>query len=666
MGLFAWSESNVTHTHRMAILSGCDYLESIPGLGLKTAHRLMRRYKTAEKVARDTEDIACISILTLASQVIQFIRLEGQLKVSRDYEDQFKRAELTFLHQRVFCPTSKKLVYLEDLPESVSARLSSPQAEELRFIGPFLEDDIACAIARGDLCPLSQAKMVDIAPDSEQLKAYYKPSTNVAKGTIKDFFGPSTASCKVVTKPKKRGALGEISGNNLFSNKITEPPEHPKPATKAVKSRFFAPFDKSVPRKRDIVTIADSGDEEPRGPQQALDRQTTGSGDERSDLITAEIASKEPPADIDPDAPIAVSQTLVYTPSRDDVGESVAPGALPTIHTGERPKVTSDVILPPMPKPDPPVAPQHEEVPCGLWDPDTVSSPSCPGDSPRLRKLRRYVSPPVPSHRRRGSNREMDNVIEDCELLTSPVTDGSPAVIPRPAPIESAVQSASPGGLTDLTDLSSPRFNVRAGEHLESHRKGDRHCGDGTHESEDSLWSDEAVTPNTSFQSGGITDATPRTSKRRRDSASRLHRSNAVVIITDAKAYPEDKPSVEDRAADFDKRVTSVIAGWRQKFAPTSSRKIRKKPASPLVSSQNREAQRLLSPIRSRKQISYSDGLISSPDIVHSPPVFNAKAAEDTGYRNAALRTNDKTDKSRRSLSESTARALEAFRFKPV
>lgn len=32
------------------MLSGCDYLPSIPGIGIKTAHRLLRRYKTVEKV----------------------------------------------------------------------------------------------------------------------------------------------------------------------------------------------------------------------------------------------------------------------------------------------------------------------------------------------------------------------------------------------------------------------------------------------------------------------------------------------------------------------------------------------------------------------------------------------------------------------------------------
>lgn len=35
---------------RMAMLSGCDYLPSIPGIGLKKAHRMLRRCKTVDKV----------------------------------------------------------------------------------------------------------------------------------------------------------------------------------------------------------------------------------------------------------------------------------------------------------------------------------------------------------------------------------------------------------------------------------------------------------------------------------------------------------------------------------------------------------------------------------------------------------------------------------------
>ena len=33
------------------MLSGCDYLPSIPGIGIKTAHKMLRRYKTVERVS---------------------------------------------------------------------------------------------------------------------------------------------------------------------------------------------------------------------------------------------------------------------------------------------------------------------------------------------------------------------------------------------------------------------------------------------------------------------------------------------------------------------------------------------------------------------------------------------------------------------------------------
>ena len=58
--LAGWSDAEFRH---MAILSGCDYLDSVAGLGLKTAHKLLRKYKTPEKV-RET------AVFFLASKVV--------------------------------------------------------------------------------------------------------------------------------------------------------------------------------------------------------------------------------------------------------------------------------------------------------------------------------------------------------------------------------------------------------------------------------------------------------------------------------------------------------------------------------------------------------------------------------------------------------------------
>ncbi|KAK4056857.1 hypothetical protein OIO90_002107 [Microbotryomycetes sp. JL221] len=127
---------------QMAILSGCDYLDSIPGLGLKTAHKLLRRYKTAEKV-------------------IQFVRLEGNLKVPQTYAADFKRAELTFLHQHVFDPVQQCMTQLT-LP---------PPNTELPFIGAAINPAQSVALARGDLNPCTLEPIVDLAGSSADVIA---------------------------------------------------------------------------------------------------------------------------------------------------------------------------------------------------------------------------------------------------------------------------------------------------------------------------------------------------------------------------------------------------------------------------------------------------------------------------------------------------------------
>jgi exonuclease 1 len=91
--LVGWSD---VQFRAMAILSGCDYLPSIPGIGLKTACSLLRKWKTVE-------------------QVLRVITLEGKKSIPSRYLEQFKQAEKCFLHQRVYCPIQEKLVHLTEV-----------------------------------------------------------------------------------------------------------------------------------------------------------------------------------------------------------------------------------------------------------------------------------------------------------------------------------------------------------------------------------------------------------------------------------------------------------------------------------------------------------------------------------------------------------------------
>lgn len=126
VSLTGWTDADF---RRMAILSGCDYLEGLRGTGLKTAYRHLRKHKTHEKV-------------------VQRIRLEGKTPVSENYLPAFYQAELTFLHQRVFCPEKRELVLLTEDPTG--------KAKDLPFIGADVDPELARAIARGDVNPITK------------------------------------------------------------------------------------------------------------------------------------------------------------------------------------------------------------------------------------------------------------------------------------------------------------------------------------------------------------------------------------------------------------------------------------------------------------------------------------------------------------------------------
>lgn len=112
----------------MCILSGCDYLQSLPGMGLKKAHALMKKFKTFD-------------------QVIKHLKYNG-IAISPLYEESFKKAILTFRHQRVYNPITEDLVHLSELADGVD--------KDLDFLGPFIPQHTAKGIATGELDPFTK------------------------------------------------------------------------------------------------------------------------------------------------------------------------------------------------------------------------------------------------------------------------------------------------------------------------------------------------------------------------------------------------------------------------------------------------------------------------------------------------------------------------------
>lgn len=131
ISLTGWTDVEFRH---MAIFSGCDYLDGVGNMGLKTAYRMIRKHKTPEKVLR-------------------MLRFDGKFQVSENYLASFKQAELTFLHQRVFCPEKQELVFLTDPDPTLDI-------DNMPFIGAPVEPELARAIASGDVNPITKEPIV--------------------------------------------------------------------------------------------------------------------------------------------------------------------------------------------------------------------------------------------------------------------------------------------------------------------------------------------------------------------------------------------------------------------------------------------------------------------------------------------------------------------------
>ncbi|KAF9141617.1 Rad2 nuclease [Linnemannia schmuckeri] len=149
-----WTLTEIRH---MCILAGCDYLPSIPGMGLKTAQRLLRRYKTYDKVLRH-------------------VRMENtSMKIPSSYEMEFRQADLTFLYARVFDPRSKSMVHLNPIPDDLQELMLT---EEYHFLGPPLEPAVILGIAEGRISPIDKTPL---SGSVNQRPNYYVKHSYVGK-----------------------------------------------------------------------------------------------------------------------------------------------------------------------------------------------------------------------------------------------------------------------------------------------------------------------------------------------------------------------------------------------------------------------------------------------------------------------------------------------------
>uniref|UniRef100_A0A2A4J8I6 Exonuclease 1 n=1 Tax=Heliothis virescens TaxID=7102 RepID=A0A2A4J8I6_HELVI len=130
---------------QMCIMSGCDYLASLPGIGLARA----RQFVTA------TQDSNFANAL---KKLPSFLN-KSSLVVTDEYRESFLKAEATFKHQYVYDPLERQMV-----------RLTDPEDEDIEKAlcvnaGELLDCQTAFQLALGNLDPFTLKKMDDWHPD---------------------------------------------------------------------------------------------------------------------------------------------------------------------------------------------------------------------------------------------------------------------------------------------------------------------------------------------------------------------------------------------------------------------------------------------------------------------------------------------------------------------
>ncbi|NXP30667.1 EXO1 Exonuclease, partial [Leiothrix lutea] len=130
----------------MCILSGCDYLPSIHGIGLAKACKLV-------KLANNPD------IIKVIKKMGQYLKMN--ITVPEEYIQGFTRANNTFLYQLVFDPVNRKLVPLNAYGDDIDP-------ETLTYAGRHVGDDTAFQIAIGNIDINTMEQIDNYNPDTTQ------------------------------------------------------------------------------------------------------------------------------------------------------------------------------------------------------------------------------------------------------------------------------------------------------------------------------------------------------------------------------------------------------------------------------------------------------------------------------------------------------------------
>ncbi|XP_017858173.1 PREDICTED: exonuclease 1 [Drosophila arizonae] len=147
---------------RMCILSGCDYLDSLPGIGLAKACKFIL------KTEQDDMRIAL-------KKIPQYLNMRN-LEVDDDYIENFMKAEATFKHMYIYNPLEKRMERLHALEDYETDERYCSNAGSL-----LTDSEKAMQLALGNLNPFTLKTLDNWHPDQATQLATKAASANAIK-----------------------------------------------------------------------------------------------------------------------------------------------------------------------------------------------------------------------------------------------------------------------------------------------------------------------------------------------------------------------------------------------------------------------------------------------------------------------------------------------------
>ncbi|CAA7397628.1 unnamed protein product [Spirodela intermedia] len=178
----------------MCVLAGCDFLPSVPGIGIKRAYSLVSKYRTIDRA---------LSVLSSEKASI----------MPRDYCSSFQKAIAIFHHARIYDIKSKKVEPMKPLPDALLQALHG----DLDFLGPELPPSIAIAIAEGLLNPITMEPFDHLPASDIQSSSTADQDFNDSPVILE--ITPTKESCFTIFSAKEEAEEKKTTGKLAYHNK---------------------------------------------------------------------------------------------------------------------------------------------------------------------------------------------------------------------------------------------------------------------------------------------------------------------------------------------------------------------------------------------------------------------------------------------------------------